>query len=358
MSLEETDNNECTTNRNYYNYNAIESLMLNIDDYKEIKSIKKVFICGYEVNNEGKFPFLKFLLNKNILNKLEFMQISLYNSDDITSEYLTEQTKKYLYKLLICESDYIEFTEKLLFYGFYIYKGDIYIFVDLTNCKLNINDVYSENTLWFTLINEIINTKRLCNFDIDPFVTKFFSENFDFCVLENDKNEIYETPIVGYVAKPENKLKFTYTFGETKKDKNDILGAFYYFTDFKNSIKRAHGLMSSNAGIVRFALFSGMTKYIENLPTDDIDYSEIKTQRLNDDKLDKIYEQLTARISDHDGLWSKEADCCYLGNIMLDNGTYLKDAPLLALKEYDQQIPLSYHYFNKYAFQNNQYSIA
>ena len=36
----------------------------------------------------------------------------------------------------------------------------------------------------------------------------------------------------------------------------------------------------------------------------------------------------------------------YLGNLELDNGTYL-NKQLFVVKEYDQQIPLSYHFVNK-----------
>ena len=53
------------------------------------------------------------------------------------------------------------------------------------------------------------------------------------------------------------------------------------------------------------------------------------------------------RISDHDGNWTNDADSCYLGNIELDNGDRLKNTPMIVLKNYNQQIPLSYHYISK-----------
>ena len=53
------------------------------------------------------------------------------------------------------------------------------------------------------------------------------------------------------------------------------------------------------------------------------------------------------RVTDYDGLWSKCNDSCYLGKIELDNGTFIKDAPIWATKEYDQQFPLSYHFIDK-----------
>ena len=63
------------------------------------------------------------------------------------------------------------------------------------------------------------------------------------------------------------------------------------------------------------------------------------------------------RITDYDGKWAEEYDSCYLGHIELDNGEYLKGTPILAVKEYNQQIPLSYHY-NKKIAKKNEYAIV
>ena len=57
-------------------------------------------------------------------------------------------------------------------------------------------------------------------------------------------------------------------------------------------------------------------------------------------------ERLLMRISDHDGKWSEKYDSAYLGNVELDNGEVF-DKNILVLKEYEQQIPLTYHYVNK-----------
>ena len=58
-------------------------------------------------------------------------------------------------------------------------------------------------------------------------------------------------------------------------------------------------------------------------------------------------EVLKMRISDHDGKWSENYDSVFLGKIELDNGSYLKNTPIIVLKDYNQQIPLSYHYIDK-----------
>ena len=58
-------------------------------------------------------------------------------------------------------------------------------------------------------------------------------------------------------------------------------------------------------------------------------------------------EVMTTRISDHDGKWAEKYDSVFLGKTELDNGQYLKKTQIYVLKEYEQQIPLSYHFIDK-----------
>jgi hypothetical protein len=195
----------------------------------------------------------------------------------------------------------------------------------------------------------------------------FFLKNKSINYIYNDKYEPYEIPIVGYVGKPTpEKMNFVLTFGESAKNKSAILGPYYYFTDFYHAIRQGgwsndykpekiHDKLTTDhengrylkGGIVRFALFCGKTKYIENMPNDPNDESEIKKQRIQDTTLNRNHELLTLRISDHDGLWTNLYDSAYLSNIELDDGTILEDTPVLVIKEYNQQIPLSSHYIDK-----------
>ena len=73
----------------------------------------------------------------------------------------------------------------------------------------------------------------------------------------------------------------------------------------------------------------------------------MKRERLTNNNSDLNYEKLTMRISDHDGLWTKMYDSVVLDTVELDDGSVLKDTPMYVCKEYEQQLPLSYHYLNK-----------
>ena len=339
----------------YYNYKPKQTGKLRLlqEDFTNYNnSYNNTYICAYDINNDGKYPFQRFVLTNDILNEsLVFPQANLFKGH--TSDDVINFSKVFLFGLLMLDN-FETFDESVEFNGyFYDNHNDLYLFYDITKCKLQINDIEKhDNNTWLALLDEIVNCKHVCNMKVDDKVTHFFNLNEDFCFLLDEKDDSYEIPVVSYVGKPENKLNFTYTFGETMSNKNGILGPFYYFTDyfnaFEDAFKNADG---KKVGVVRFAAFVGTTKYFENFVNDDIDDSEIKSQRLEDSDLDQAVERLTMRISDHDGKWAETYDSAYLGYTELDNGSILKK-PIIVLKEYNQQIPLSYHYVNKKTYKN------
>jgi hypothetical protein len=341
---------------NYYNYKAKinNKLDLTFEFTKELNTYNNIYMCIYDVNNKGKYPFQRFILVNNILDdSLEFPQIKGSNLKNNTSIDIINFSKTFLYGLLM-QSDYEKFDENLEFNGICEDNNNLYIFYDITKCQIEVNDIEKNNNIiWLALVDEIVNQKHVCNMKINKIVTNFFKLNDDFCFLTDENDSGYEIPIVSYVGKPEKKLNFTYIFGETMSNKNSILGPYYYFTDYYNAFKDVVELEgNSKVGIVRFALFVGNTKYYENLLNDNIDNSEIKFQRLEDDSLDKSIELLSMKISDHDGQWAKNYDSAYLGCIELDNGTFL-DKRLVVVKDYNQQVPLSYHYVDKRTYKND-----
>jgi hypothetical protein len=350
--------------QNHYNYEAMYFLEKNIDYFLTDNKITKVNVLGFKINNESKYPFLEYLLYKNPSTQTLSIPWMSLTTKDITSEIIVEQSQMLLRSMLNCKND-DDNLNNVECKGFYI-KNEVYIFYDLSKCELHPNYVYKTSKMWFCLIDEIVNTTHICNFKIDKSVSNFFAQNDMFCFLKNKNNVNYEVPVIGYIGRHTSMLNFTYVFGVSKSDSSAILGPYFYFTDYLHAINqggwskdgkseiRHDKLMTDNSkgryksgGIIRFALFMDKTKVIQNQLLDEIDESEIKKERLLDGLLDGQYERLTMRISDHDGNWSKNYDSVFIGNIELDNGDKVKNAPLIVLKEYDQQIPLSYHYIDK-----------
>jgi hypothetical protein len=338
---------EVTESKKYYNYKGKEYMKLNMNNNSY--NTKDVKICAYTVVNK-EIPFLRFLLtNVGITTGLTFPKVPFIKN--MSQKQFIEYSKVCLFGLLML-TDFENFNKLIEFNGFYECDEIVYMFIDITKCNYESNDISKSNACWFALIDEIINLKHVCNVYIENNVRNLFLKNENLCFLEDDVNNIYEIPVARYVGKPENKLNFTYTFGESKCDKNEILGPYLYFKDFNNAFN--DGCKYKNGGIVRFAVFIGCVKYIENYPNDQIDESEVKKNKLNNDSLNKRMECLTIRITDHDGNWAYKYDSVYLGDIELDDGSIYKNN-ITVVKEYEQHVPLSYHYVNKNI--SNVYSI-
>jgi len=367
-------------NPKYYNY-AIKHFLVKDLSLFEVNSYEEIILCIYRINISGKNPFVQYVLSNNGFYKMSLPVLPFFAK--LNHEKLIDYSKVFLSGILQIEN-FEEFNKKIVFDGYYGYNKNLYLFFDITNNQVNIDDTYSYSPLMFALTDEIINHGKICNMSISEDTKNFFITNDSINYVYDENNEPYEHPIVGFVGKPTPEIiNFTYVFGETSKNKSAILGPYYYFTDFNCAIRQggwSHDykpeymydkLITDNedgrylkGGIVRFALFTGNTKYIENEPNAPNDYSEIKKQRINDPLLNKNYEIQTLRISDHDGIWAKTYDSAYLGNTELDDGSFVEETPLIVLKDYKQQLPLSFHFINKvsignkYDSNNHSYTIV
>ena len=352
----------------YYNYKFTENFEQNIDDQLEYCNLSQIKICAYEINTEAKYPFLKYLLYKDIFSEKDVLSFPAIDNSffHMNTQNVKNFAQLHLFGILEL-TDYETFSKSIQYKGCYIYNNDVYVFFDITKNNVILYDIYRKSPTWLCLIDEIINERNVCSFKVRSDVSDFFIENHELCFLKDKNDDSYALPVVGYVGKPENMLNFTYIFGESKRDNHSIMGPYYYFTNYSNAIKHSgwsrnempetnenilltenkYGKYIKNGGIVRFALFLNKMKFIENFPNDDIDESGIKQERLNDPNLDVNYERLTMRISDHDGNWTNIYNSVYLGRTELDNGEILKDTPIIVLKNYEQQCPLSYHFIDK-----------
>jgi hypothetical protein len=352
------------TESNYYNYRIKSNLLQDTELSKTLDQYINVNLCVYSINTTGNIPFLHYLLINNGYESLTLPKLPIYSL--FNKDTLIPYSKVYLSGILQT-NNFEEFNNTISFDGFYEFNDDIYLFFNITKCEINIDETYLSNPIRFGLIDEIVNHKNICNIEIDYNTSLFFIKNEWINYLYDEQNNPYEMPVVGFVGKPtEQKVNFTMIFGESAKNKSAIVGPYFYFTSFQHSFKDSGWIDNCKVvkgGIVRFALFVGKTKYVENSPNDPNDDSEIKKQRMEDNNLDKNKEIQTLRISDHDGVWAKIYDSVYLGKLELDDGSFLEDTPMLVLKDYKQQTPLSCHFIDKttlgdkYEENNCRYSI-
>ena len=271
-----------------------------------------IHICAYNINNNGQFPFIQYILRKyNETHKTKKDQITFPNF---------KYTKNYPimdFNNLILEIIYKSYKIKT---GKYEYKGFInnnnqfYVFYDFTTCNINIHELTRQNDLWLVSMDEILNHKNVCNFPIDSLVTNFFidSTHIDFnYLLDYDKN-IIETPIIAYTDAPLNKLNFILYFGESESFHDELIEPYFYFSNYQKILLK-NQLLNNNYGIVRFALFLGYMKIYDIY---DIQETETETEKCE-------YE--------NNIIYKNSCDSVYIGNI---DGN-----PKWALTKYEQQCP-------------------
>ena len=368
-----------SNDENYFTYDAINYLDKDIYNILQNNSVDEIIIIPFKINFNGLHPFNTFLLVNDFVGSLNFPYFNIIQNTN-TDEMLLSSLSLYTYSILLSgnNSDIINydlenFKNLLDFKGFYIYENKVYVFIDLSKIDINTSLINKNSLYWFALVDEIVNKKQLCNIPINDEVSYFFMNNSKFIYFKNSKENQIEIPIVAYTGTHEKNLQFIFIFGNTLCDNNSILSSGYYFTDYNNAIRYGGWTKDYNTdfkygkkitegdsgkynkgGIVRYALFLGNNCVKLNDPNDIVDQSDIKKERTlyessNFDKknTDYLYEKMTIRISDYDGLWKQTYDSVYLGKILFDNGTYLENTPMYVLKDYCNHTPLSYHYIDK-----------
>jgi hypothetical protein len=365
-----------------YCYQALECLNNDISSVYNCIDSARIHLCMYTVNTSAKNPFLEFFLIKNNQNDIypDILCLpSFFYYRDISNDILNESSK--IQKMLLLD------TSSVTFKGYLLEEvtglNDLYLFYEYNNETQNSheNDIgsgemYRNDILWKVVIDEIVNSRLVCNFPIDDVVTNFFLRNMQFMFLfknnDKDNNIIYETPTVVYHGVNESMLYFKYIFGIPKTNHDEIMGPFYYFTNYENAIKMSIDSYNNKCnntpnaelktetspnilsfildktktdkkiGIIRSVIFLGVNKVPTNYPEDDVDNS-FHSSILS--SIDNENVQIN-RISDHNGLWSYKYDSVYIGKLLLDNGKFINGAPLWVVKDYNQQASISYHYLS------------
>ena len=208
--MEFTSNDDDKMSLANYFYSGIPQLssIENNQSFLQGNTFSKAYICCYEINTKACKPFLQFLLNKNTSDVLSFpfVDISIFdNNEDKLLSYL----EMYIYIIFIK----VCINENMVLNGYYIYKNDIYFFYNLSNCQIEMNDIYRENNAWLCLVDEIVNQKHICNMKMDNDIVDFFILNNEFMLLKDLHDNTVESPTALYVGKEEKWLNFTFMFG-------------------------------------------------------------------------------------------------------------------------------------------------
>jgi len=318
-----------------YNYTYLDHLR---NDDRDNLEIRKVFVCAYIIDNLDFVIFLKYLFvhDPDDPNSLVFPYYD-YFASGINCKELKLDASMLLINILD-RSNMGDFVFK----GYDVQDTNLYVFFDVTNYNVAIGNKTHITTTKYCLIDEIVNTRKCFGYIISDMVVAYFQANPLLVYLCDENGDKFENPIAGYLHTDYMYLSFLNAFGVKKSDDLSLLGPYYYFTDYENAMSKTKCYRDHAHGIVRFALFMGAMLVKLNCPTDLIDVSEIKMERLEDETFERKYECLTMRISDHGGKWAENYDSVFAGRVEMDDGSFLHDSPFIVVKKHEQHFAIDH----------------
>lgn len=320
-----------------FNYSYDITTSINTDLTKINPSINKVSFCIYRIvhckNQQNvKHPFLQYLLYKypptqgNISNTMIFPFIKIKNN-------IKNEPNKFIKTIIGKDLKPEGFIEKnktvFLFYNINSVEDE---YID------KVNFMTKQNELWWCIMDEICNHKKVLKFPIHKSVYTLFYNNPSLIYIKLNEKRI-EIPIVAYYGNYFNFLPIVAALGQranTSKSKSDSL----FFSSFKKAIR--YGCWTEDykkktvynedisdidglyhkCGIIRFALFIGNIDIINSI------------------EVNKLEKYITSRI------WKTKFNSIFLTKLKFDEKE-LDIIPEYILKDFSQQTPLSYHEIDK-----------
>ena len=326
--------NECSQ----YEYNIQTTLNTNL---KEIpQNTTRVCICIYRIihcrNQQNvQMPFLEYLLYKypeSAKKESNVMIFPFLKGGASSVKNANEFVKKITGQSLKIEGFIEKSSTVFLFYNYSDIEDGV------------IKRVFYKtkaNTLWWCLIDEICNHKKVLNFPVHPSVYTTFYNNPSLIYLKQ-KDKRIDTPIIGYYGNYIKFLPMVAALGQ--KAAISLEGGFedtFFFGSFRKGIRfgawspfyKEKSLYGKNisdidglynkGGIIRFALFMGKTKV------------------LLDEPYDKISEYVTGKKS-----WKNKYQSVLMASTDFDKRN-INILPEYILKNFEQQVPLTYHEIDK-----------
>ena len=323
-------------NENYIKFNMLDKLTQGLPP----KSSNEIDICCYHIINNAK-PFILYCLYKNDDNVLVFPSIAGINE----TLNVVEQSQSNL------EYVFSNFAPIITYKGYSVHNNKYMLWF---NYKLNDTDTLTfsdyNNRWWWCLVSEIINYKKSLTFPIDIKIINLLLNNNELFYLRDEKNNIYQVPQVGYYGGYYNEIHCVAVLGVSRQSTRASLGPYYYFGNYKSAARYA--VFSSSrkpvklkdefitvdengrwkkGGMVRFAIFP-----------------EIQTMRIKD-KNDTLKNNTPDINMQTGGVeWIDKYDSVGLGlkNIKTSDGRNALLQPQIVIKNYEQQVPLTYYYIN------------
>lgn len=316
------------------------------DDNLDIrkKSIKegRAIIVWFEIITDYIKPYIRYRLCKS--------------SNSLTFEYYNTKANE------------IPKIQDASYIGLHEYEETQYLFFINNKADNVVINITTNDKYYFLLIDDIVNIKSYYDISVAEEVTKFFIKNDQFIYLIDENDVIIEIPISGYRGEYYKKIGLLAGLGVPRSGPSAgaaraSLGPYFYFGDFKRSLRYASITIDgkpkevagekitildspvfTKGGMVKYALFMGNTKVMLNLKNDVNDNSRESLILSSHRKFIKD----TLKLRDTDGNWTAHFDSVIQPKIKIfdrDSGFERQLDAQFVVKSFEQQVPIDFAYF-------------
>ena len=304
-------------------------------NFKEIsRQPRKLVLCIYRINTERNYfatanSFLQYLLFKFPESDTSNSNLCVFPFKNSTSNKNVKSQCNDFFKELTGASIEPE--------GFLEINNDLYMFYDISkdvNYTTNsITFIEKQNELWWCLIDEICNHKKILYFPIHKSVYELFFKNPALIYLRDIGNKKLETPIVAYDGGFHRQLPSLVLSINTLQRSfyNRSFGNYNFgvrkggWSEHFEKIKINDREISDNngkyiqGGVVRFAIFPLKMNTLIHL------HDNLKKYKKNSTE------------------WKTNYSSMFIGKVENSSKGYFSQLPHIYLKNFSQKTPLSVH---------------
>lgn len=322
---------------NCFNYSYDISTAINTDLSKMNPNAKRVSFCIYRIihcksQQNVKHPFLQYLLYKYPANYQNVSNTMIFPFIKIKSN-IKKESAKFVKDIT---------GKNLKPEGFIEKNKTIFIFYNINSInEQHIDKVHfltKENELWWCIMDEICNHKKVVTFPVHKSVYSLFFNNPSLIYIKLNEKRI-EIPIIAYYGNYFNYLPVVAALGQRANNTKTTSDSLF-FSSFKKAIR--YGCWTSDykkktlynedisdidglynkCGLIRFALFVGKIDILDSI------------------EFNKLQNYITSKT------WKSNYNSIFLTKIKFDEDN-LDINPEYIIKDFNQQTPLSYHEIDK-----------
>ena len=346
---------------NYYTYDIHRHLKTDFHNLK-VNKHDRINLCCFRIvksrpNKIIDKPFLQYLLYKYPQNQKKINNLCVFPF----TKYISGDYLKIAENLIITL-----FNEPYKTIGYIKDNKNIYMFYHIDFKSVLVTLLKKDISYIWGLIDEICNKKKIITFPVHKSVTRVFLKNPKLIYLKDKNKKCIEIPTAVFYGETQELLNYVATLG-LKSSAMRHFGPYYYFTDFKASVRTAG--WSSNyekreifnksitdkdgkikqGGIVRFALFLGNHRVIMDRKSDPT-YNLVRSI----DKKSELKKSHEKKLFKNKSKWAEIYESIVISNYKNINrsGYFWLNSGYIT-KKYNNFISLSLHLLDKKTLKPN-----